>query len=69
MVGQSVSRRGVGWRRALSEGGRRMDGSFYFFLEPPQKESEEREKKNKERKTPKERRNDQINRQTDKKYR
>ena len=35
MVGWSVGRRGVRWRRALSDGGRRMDGSFYFFLELP----------------------------------
>ena len=35
MVGRSVGRRGVGRRRALSDGGRRTDGSFYFFLEPP----------------------------------
>ena len=34
-VGRSNGRRGVGWRRALSDGGQRTDGSFYFFLEPP----------------------------------
>ena len=39
MVGRSVGRRGVGRRRAESEGGRRMDGNFYFFLEPPQFDS------------------------------
>ena len=33
--GRSVSRRGVGRRRALSDGGRRMDGSFDFSFEPP----------------------------------
>ena len=35
MVGRSVGRRGVGQRRALSDGGRRTDGSFDFSLEPP----------------------------------
>ena len=35
MVGRSVGRRGVRQRRALSDSGRRTDGSFYFFLEPP----------------------------------
>ena len=37
MVIRSVGRRGVGRRRAMSDGGRRTDGSFYFFLEPPKK--------------------------------
>ena len=44
MVGRSVGRRGVRWRRALSDGGRRTDGSFYFFLEPPSFE-QKREKR------------------------
>ena len=35
MVGRSVGRRGVRRQRALSDGRRRTDGSFYFFLEPP----------------------------------
>ena len=35
MVSRSVGRRGVGRRRALWDSGRRTDGSFYFFLEPP----------------------------------
>ena len=35
IVGRSVGWRGVRWRRALLDGGRRTDGSFYFFLEPP----------------------------------
>ena len=35
MVGQSVGRRGVGWQRALSDGGWRTVGSFYSFLEIP----------------------------------
>ena len=34
-VCRSVGRRGVGWRRAESDGGRWTDGSFYFSLEPP----------------------------------
>ena len=38
MVGRSVGRRGVGRRRALSDGGRRTDISFYFFLDPPPKQ-------------------------------
>ena len=33
MVGRSVGRRGVRWRKALSDGGQRTGGSFY--LEPP----------------------------------
>ena len=37
MVGRSVGWRGVGRRRALLDGERRTDGSFYFFLEPPNK--------------------------------
>ena len=35
MVGWSVGWRGVGRRRALSDGGRRTDGSFDFSIEPP----------------------------------
>ena len=35
MVGRSVGPRGVGRRRALSDGGLRTEGSFYFFLEMP----------------------------------
>ena len=35
MVGWSVGRRGVGRWRALSDGEQQLDGSFYFFLEPP----------------------------------
>ena len=35
MFGRFVGWRGVGRRRALLDGGRRTDGSFYFFLEPP----------------------------------
>ena len=35
MVGRSVGRRGVGRRRALSDGGQQTDESFYIFLEPP----------------------------------
>ena len=37
MVGRSVGRKGVGRWRAMSDSGRRTDGSFYFSLEPPQK--------------------------------
>ena len=33
MVGRSIGQRGVGRQRALLDSGRRMDGSFYFFLE------------------------------------
>ena len=35
MVSLSFCQRGVGRQRALSDGGRRTDGSFYFVLEPP----------------------------------
>ena len=35
MVGRSVGRRGVGWRRALPDGRRRTVGSFYSFLVIP----------------------------------
>ena len=35
LVRRSVGQRGVGQRRALSDGGRQTGGSFYFFLEPP----------------------------------
>ena len=39
MVGRSVGRRGVGRRRALSDGGRRTVGSFYSFLVIPVKKA------------------------------
>ena len=35
MVGRSVGRRGVGWRRAMLDGGQRTVGSFYSFLVIP----------------------------------